>query len=72
MANEFHAFYKKAYGNDSVYLATEDETKIIELVKASHDGGNVRDLRVVYGQLLEFEPAKVVETYRIKGGGPPF
>ena len=50
--------------------AFDDLPKVLELVKEDTlpegDGYKVRGLKVIYGEQLEFEPATVVETYRVK------
>lgn len=65
--NKYHAFYIYAYGNESRYEAFDDEQEMLKLVKrANEPEPDVLRLLVVHGQLLEFEPALIVEAWRVK------
>lgn len=66
MANGYHIFGTKVFGRDSFYKFTDDEQELLAFVKENHDHETVSGLRVVYGEILEFEPATVIETFRIK------
>jgi hypothetical protein len=70
MARAFHVFYTEAVGLRPVHKEFMDERELLAFVTTANDPdfSNVQNLRVVYGELLEFEPAKVIESYRIKGG----
>ena len=65
---KFHAFYITAVGHEPQYMVLDKVDEVLALVKKANDPdySNIRNLRVIWGQLLEFEPATVVETYRIK------
>lgn len=62
---QYHATY--LYSREPRYLTTYDDNAIVALRKSA-DGEypSITNLVVVYGVLIEFEPAKVVETYKIK------
>jgi len=68
----YHCFYIEPVGYDTKYVAHDKIEPVLALVKEDERGkdpadySNVRGLKVVFGHLLEFEPATVVETYRVK------
>lgn len=67
MTKRYHCFYMNPYGNERKYVAHDDLPPVLDLVKKSNiEDEAVVGLKVVYGELLEFEPATYVETYRIK------
>lgn len=72
MTLRYHCFYVEPVGYVRKYIAHERIEPVLELVKLdelnrmSGEYSNVAELRVIWGLLVEFEPAKVVETYRIK------
>jgi hypothetical protein len=72
MTLRYHCFYVEPVGHVRKYIAHDQIDPVLALVKENERGkdpadySNVRDLRVILGQEVEFEPAKVVETYRIK------
>ena len=63
---QYYIFGTNVYGGGLFYEATDDQQRVLKIVKDNHDHETVYGLRVVYGTLLEFEPATVVKTYRIK------
>ena len=67
MKKQYHIFGTEAVGRTPYYKCTDSEPEVLALVKTVHDGESIYGLRVVHGELLEFEPATVVETFRIKG-----
>ena len=67
----YHCFWREPIGNAYKYEATEDLDRVQALVTANADYSsaefsNVSGLRVIYGELLEFEPAQVVTKWKIK------
>lgn len=54
------------YGNHPYYAASEDEKQVLAFVKENHDNPTIAGLKAVYGELLEFEPAEVIQSFRIK------
>jgi hypothetical protein len=66
MTKSYHCFYTKSVGYEHKYEAFDREADVVALVKRADNPYDICGLRVVYGELLEFEPATVVETYRIK------
>jgi hypothetical protein len=63
----YHAFYVWAYGNERKYECFADEASMLAMVKRANDPDDgVRDLKIVSGELLEFEPCQIVESWRIK------
>jgi hypothetical protein len=64
----YHCFYIEAVGLNAKYVCFDSEAEMLELVfKANSEWSGYRNLHVVYGRALEFEPAKVVEAWRVKG-----
>lgn len=67
MNETYHAFWINPYGMHPMYRDSVRLEPLLDLVKQSHaQDSEIRSLRIVYGVLLEFEPATVVETYRVK------
>ena len=65
--SKFYAFYTWVYGMEYRREEFDDEKDVLAFVKRANDPTDgVRGLTVIYGQKLEFEPCKVVESYRIK------
>lgn len=63
----YHCFWVNPYGYKSEYAAHADLASVLALVKRSNsEDSDVSNLRVVYGELLQFEPATYVESYRVK------
>lgn len=63
----YHAFWREPAGGEIRHLATYSDSEIAALrKKADGEWPDVRDLYVVYGVMVEFEPIRVVEAYRIK------
>jgi hypothetical protein len=69
---QYHCFYIEPVGHIYKYAAHDRLEPVLALVKENERGkdpndySNVSGLRVIWGSALEFEPATVVETYRIK------
>jgi hypothetical protein len=68
---KYHVFWCEPYGNTRRYEAFGEIEPVLRLVKADYDHrqgkySNVAGLRVVYGELLEFEPCEVVTTFMVK------
>jgi hypothetical protein len=63
----YHVFYVWAYGNHPRYESFHDKIKLLEFVsKAKLEDSGYRDLYVIQGTLLEFEPCEVVKTWKVK------
>lgn len=62
---KYHAFWINSYGNQMESKVSYDTAEIIAL-RLMVDRGDIGSLQVVYGVAIEFEPAKVVESYKIK------
>lgn len=68
----YHCFFIEPVGYHTKYVAHDRIGPVLALVKENERGkdpddySNVSNLRVVFGHLLEFESATVVETYRVK------
>jgi hypothetical protein len=73
---QYHAFWYQPVGMVDRYEAFDAIEPVLKLVHEAEQTkrmyadpdayGRVGGLRVIYGELLEFEPAEVVKTYRIK------
>lgn len=64
---KFHAFYTWAYGNEPRHEVFDDEAALLKFVHdAKSNPVGFRGLSVVYGEELSFEPATVIQTYRIR------
>lgn len=64
---QYHAFWTEPVGNNAHQLSTFDDAQIVALrKKADGEYPSIRNLFVVYGELVELEPVSVVEAYRIK------
>lgn len=67
MSARYHAFWVNPYGSKRERLSTHDLDKILQLrLRQDSEGSDVRDLVVIYGDVLEFEPVRIVDSYRIK------
>lgn len=66
----FHCFYLEPVGNVRKYVVHDSEQPVLDLVRkanpAPHEFPNIADLIVICGSLVEFEPAKWVESFKIK------
>lgn len=65
---KYYASYRYAYGNEHRLEEFDRLDDILALVKRASDDeyAGYRDLVVIWGEKLEFEPCKIVESYRIK------
>ena len=72
MAKEmYHMFWTEPVGGINRYEATADLSVVQEMVRMANSDDrdeytNVASLKVIYGRLLEFEPAEIVKTWRVK------
>lgn len=67
--DKFYVFYTWAYGYEhrrKIFDLEDDLIKFINKAKEEGDDSPYRRLIVIRGQEVEFEPATVVETWRIK------
>lgn len=68
-SNKFHAFWVNPYHmtRETAEFEADALESVLALVKKNAtEDDNVRGLVVIWGERLEFEPATVVQTYRIK------
>jgi hypothetical protein len=66
MSETYHAFYV-GMERGLEHRSFDGETALLAFVKKALDDSYYhRGLTVVYGELIEFEPATFVESYRIK------
>ncbi len=71
--NKFYAFYVWPYGNEAkreeFNTAAEVEAfykKAMDSTSGSDEGmSDYRNLIIIYGEPVQFEPAKIVEAWRI-------
>jgi len=64
---KFHAFWMNGIGNIPEYASFDDEKPVLDLVKkAKEEDSSIYGLRVIYGEYLEFEPVKIVDSWKIK------
>ena len=62
----FHIFYTWAYGMEPRYEATNDEKRVVEIhAAAQEEGSGYRNLRIIEGNELRFEPVSIVSSWRI-------
>lgn len=73
MAAKYHYHYREPVGARYVFGSTESHDEMIELVRKANDvdedgysRSNMANLTVIWGEQLEFEPATVVQTWRVK------
>jgi hypothetical protein len=69
MSKKYHAFYIWAYGYESRYECLDNEKDMLELVRKARepdDNHGYRNLRIIYGDLLEFEPIEIVKSWKVK------
>lgn len=75
MAEEmYHMFWLEPVGQVRRYEATDDLSVVQEMVRKANaderdEYSNVAGLKVIYGRLLEFEPAEIIKSWRVKGIG---
>lgn len=72
MPKQYHCCYVNEYGESMAYVVHDTIAPVLELVKqADPDPGDgypkVCKLVVIHGEKVEFEPAVVVKTYKVKG-----
>jgi len=70
MAEAFHCFWRASVGGAHQYEVTDSADRVQELKLAEDkelrgDYGNVRNLVVVYGERMGFEPVEVALKYKI-------
>lgn len=64
---KYFVFYTYAYGSESRREEFDKLDEVLALVKnAADEDTGYRNLVVIVGRKLEFEPCKVVESYRVK------
>ena len=67
---QYHCFWINPHGMQREYKVFDDEAAVLELVKENEkpqdEYRNVNGLVVIYGVKVEFEPAVVVQSYKIK------
>ena len=69
LSEQWHCFWVNPYGMHHEYKAFDDIGPVLALVgKNNQEYGSspVCNLRVVYGELLEFEPTEVVKSWKVK------
>lgn len=66
LSGKYYLFGMNTYGGAPYYEVTDDQTRVLQVIKENYDHETIYNLRVIYGTLLEFEPATVIETFRIK------
>lgn len=70
MKNQYHCFWVNPFGMDRQYKVFGDLEPVLDLVKENEkdadDFSRVRNLVVIYGERLDFEPAVVVQTFKVK------
>ncbi len=66
---KYYAFYIFAYGYEHRIEVFDELDEVLAFVKKASDDTVYRDLVVIHGDRLEFEPCKGVESYRIKESG---
>jgi|HubBroStandDraft_6_1064221.scaffolds.fasta_scaffold00056_69 hypothetical protein len=68
MAYNYHAFWITRFGYKSMYkeVSHDEALALVKESQSEEDGSNVTYLRIVFGQLMEWEPAKIIESYRFK------
>ncbi len=66
--DRFHCFYTDPAFREPKHVSHDQLQPVLDLVKenAKEHSGNVRGLKVIWGEELEFEPCEVVQTYRVK------
>lgn len=62
---QYHAFWIEPVGMRRRYAAFASEADVCNLMLKQQNEENVADLHVVYGELVRFEPATIVESFRI-------
>jgi len=64
---KFYVFYTYAYGMHPQQRVFEKKEELLAFIQeAMDDISAYRDLTVIYGKKLEFEPAVVIQSYKIK------
>lgn len=67
--DKFYVFYTWAYGYEHRRKVFHTEEELLEFIKKTkEDDSPYRRLIVIRGREVDFEPVKVVETWRIKRG----
>lgn len=65
--DKFYVFYTWAYGYNHIRKVFDTEKDLLEFIKETkEDERAYRNLIVIRGEEVEFEPHTVVETWRIK------
>lgn len=68
--NRYYVFYTYAYGMQAEQKVIDDYAEMIALVKkAKEPESPYLGFTVIWGRKLEFEPATIVETWKIKQDG---
>lgn len=65
----YHVFYTQAVGNQSVYETFETGQDVLDFIAMARKNGDespYRNVRVIFGAEMEFEPVKVVQLWRFK------
>jgi len=66
-SSKYFASYRNAYGNSHELKEFDKLDDVLALVKRADDEfQGIRQLVVIYGEQLEFEPCEIVKSYRIK------
>lgn len=66
--NPYFAFWNNGYGQTPKSEEFKDQKKLLEFItKAKADPDGHRDLIVIQGIEVEFEPHLIVQSWRIKG-----